>query len=53
MQSYQCTICQYVYDPVEGDIENGVAPGTPFGELPDSWVCPRCGAGKDLFEPVA
>ena len=52
MQKWRCTICDYVYDPAEGDMENGVAPGTPFEELPDGWVCPICGVGKDLFEQV-
>lgn len=52
MQGWKCLICQYVYDPVAGDPENGVAPGTPFEELPENWVCPVCGAGKDLFERV-
>ena len=52
MQKWRCTICDYVYDPAEGDMENGVAPGTPFEGLPDSWVCPLCGVGKDLFEQV-
>jgi rubredoxin len=50
MQKWQCTICGYIYDPAEGDVENGIAPGTSFEELPDEWVCPVCGAGKDLFE---
>ncbi|WP_298434062.1 rubredoxin [Geobacter sp.] len=52
MQRWRCTICQYEYDPAEGDPENGVPPGTPFEELPDGWACPICGAGKELFEPV-
>lgn len=52
MQRWICTICQYVYDPATGDPENGIAPGTPFEELPESWVCPICGAGKELFEPA-
>lgn len=50
MQSWKCTICQYIYDPAAGDPENGIDPGTPFEELPDHWVCPICGAGKELFE---
>jgi len=29
-----------------------VAPGTAFENLPDGWVCPDCGVGKDEFEPV-
>ncbi|CAG0948348.1 rubredoxin [Geobacter sp.] len=52
MQSWKCTICQYLYDPATGDPENGIDPGTPFEELPDDWVCPICGAGKDMFEPA-
>ncbi len=52
MQSYRCTICQYIYDPAVGDPDNGVPPGTPFAEIPESWVCPLCGAGKELFEVV-
>jgi rubredoxin len=52
MEKYVCTICGYVYDATAGDPENGVAPGTPFSELPESWVCPVCGAGKEAFEPV-
>lgn len=53
MQRWRCTICQYVYDPTKGDPDNNVAPGTLFEDLPGSWVCPLCGAGKDLFEPVS
>jgi len=52
MKKYRCRICGYVYDPDVGDPENGVEPGTAFEDLPESWVCPDCGAGKDQFEPV-
>lgn len=52
MQKWECTVCGYVYDPEEGDPENGVAPGTAFEDVPDDWVCPDCGASKDLFEPL-
>ncbi len=51
MRKYVCAVCGYVYDPEVGDPENGIAPGTPFEKLPDDWVCPVCGAGKDQFEP--
>lgn len=50
MDKYICQICGYVYDPAQGDPDNGVAPGTSFQDLPDSWVCPVCGATKDQFE---
>lgn len=52
MKRWVCTICQYIYDPEQGDPENGVPPGTPFEELPETWFCPICGAGKELFEPL-
>ena len=51
MKKYVCSICGYVYDPEKGDPENGVQPGTAFGDLPDDWICPECGATKDLFAP--
>jgi rubredoxin len=50
MEKWICTVCQYVYDPAEGDPENGIAPGTSFEDLPEDWVCPLCMAGKELFE---
>jgi rubredoxin len=49
MKKYVCDICGYVYDPDEGDPDNGVEPGTAFADLPDDWVCPVCGASKDDF----
>jgi rubredoxin len=52
MKKYQCQICGYVYDPEQGDPDNGVAPGTPFEKLPPEWVCPLCGAAKDQFIPM-
>ena len=52
MKKYKCLICGYIYDPAVGDPDNGVAAGTAFEDLPDDWVCPECGAGKDEFEPV-
>ena len=50
---YQCSVCGYVYDPDQGDPANGVAVGTLFEDLPQDWVCPVCGAGKDQFTKVA
>ncbi len=46
---YVCSICGYVYDPAVGDPKNGIAPGTPFEELPDDWHCPRCKNDKSKF----
>lgn len=52
MKKYVCDICGYVYDPQQGDPDSGIAPGTPFEEIPDDWVCPLCGVGKDQFSPM-
>jgi len=49
LDKYECTVCGYVYDQETGDMEHGVKPGTDFENLPDDWVCPVCGATKDLF----
>jgi rubredoxin len=50
MAKYKCSICGYIYVPERGDTDSGIPPGTPFEQLPDNWVCPICGAAKDLFE---
>lgn len=50
MTKYVCTVCGYVYDPEKGDPDQGIAPGTAFEDLPEDFVCPACGVGKDLFE---
>ena len=52
MGKYSCDDCGYVYDPAVGDPDGGVEPGASFADLPDDWVCPECGAGKDQFSPV-
>ena len=50
MKKYVCSICGYVYDEAKGDPDNGIAPGTNWEDLPDDFVCPLCGADKDVFE---
>jgi len=49
--TYICTACGWVYDPQQGDPDGGIPPGTPWEEIPDDWICPVCGAGKEDFEP--
>ncbi len=49
MQKYVCDVCGYIYDPAVGDPDAKIAAGTSFAALPDDWVCPMCGAGKDSF----
>ena len=50
MDKYVCKVCGYVYDPEKGDPDGGIAPGTKFEDIPDDWVCPICGVGKEDFE---
>lgn len=47
---YVCKICGYEYDEALGDPDHGIAPGTKFADLPDDYVCPLCGVGKEDFE---
>ena len=49
---YKCRACGYIYDPVEGDPDSGIAPGTLFEDIPNTWSCPVCGVRKEDFEPV-
>ena len=49
---YVCSVCGYVYDPEVGDETQGIAPGTPFEDLPDDWHCPRCKQPKGKFNPA-
>ena len=48
-KKYVCEPCGYEYDPEVGDPDNGIEPGTAFEDLPEDWVCPICGVGKDDF----
>jgi rubredoxin len=52
VKKYRCIICSHIYDPAVGDPDTGIPPGTPFEKLPDSWICPDCGASKDDFEAL-
>jgi len=50
MRKWQCLVCGYIYDEAEGIPDEGIAPGTRFEDIPDSWECPDCGANKSDFE---
>ncbi|MBK1703093.1 rubredoxin [Halochromatium glycolicum] len=52
MKRYMCVICGLIYDEAEGWPEDGIAPGTAWEDVPLTWVCPECGAGKEDFEMV-
>ena len=49
VMKYVCNACGYIYDPELGDPDGGLAPGTAFEDIPDDWVCPDCGVGKEDF----
>jgi rubredoxin len=50
MDTYICEVCGYEYDPGAGDPDNDVAEGTSWDKVPEDWLCPVCGAGKEAFE---
>ena len=49
---YVCDICGYIYDEAEGEPDNGIAPGTKWEDLPEDYVCPLFGVGKDQFSKM-
>jgi len=53
MEKWECTACGYIYDPAAGDPDHGIPPGTRFEDIPETWVCPQCGVGKEFFQKVA
>ena len=52
MKKWQCGVCGFIYDEAQGLVEAGIAPGTRWADIPDTWVCPDCGASKSDFEMV-
>ncbi|MBX3700668.1 MAG: rubredoxin [Dokdonella sp.] len=50
LRSYICIACGYVYHEAEGWPADGIAPGTRWEDVPDTWTCPDCGVTKDDFE---
>lgn len=50
MKKYVCSVCGFVYDEAKGYPDGGIAPGTKFEDLPEDFMCPMCGAGKDMFD---
>jgi rubredoxin len=49
MEQWKCTICGYIYNPETGDPKGDIPAGTSFESLPETWMCPVCGAGKEDF----
>ena len=52
MRTYMCVICGFIYEEEKGLPEQGLALGTRWGDIPDTWKCPDCGAAKSDFEMI-
>lgn len=52
VMKYVCDVCGYIYDPENGEPDAGVAAGTKWEDVPEDFVCPLCGVGKDQFSPA-
>ena len=52
MARWECIVCGLIYDEREGWPDDGIAPGTKWADVPDDWMCPDCGVGKDDFELI-
>ena len=46
---YICDVCGWIYDEAEGDLDNGILPGTAWEDIGEDFECPLCSVGKDLF----
>lgn len=52
MKKWICGVCGWIYDEAAGDPDNNLAPGVKFEDLPEDFVCPLCGVGKESFEEM-
>ncbi len=52
MKTYMCVICGFIYEEEKGHPGSGIEPGTPWGNVPETWACPDCGACKEDFEMI-
>lgn len=52
-QSMLCSVCQWVYDPVLGEPNQDIVPGTEWSDVPETFLCPDCSLGKGVFDPIS
>jgi len=52
LKTWQCLLCGFIYDEANGMPEEGIAPGTRWADVPDTWICPECSATKSDFEMI-
>lgn len=52
---WQCQMpsCGYIYNAEKGCKKTKTPKGIPFEELPESWICPLCGANKKMFKALS
>jgi len=51
-RKYECIVCGFIYDEAEGLPDEGIPPGTRWDDIPDDWLCPDCGVGKEDFDMI-
>ena len=49
---WECIVCGWNYDEEKGHKDDGIEPYTRWEDIPDDWVCPECGVGKEDFDMV-
>lgn len=52
MSKHECIVCGWVYDEEKGWPEDNIPPGTRWEDVPEDWLCPDCGVGKEDFELI-
>lgn len=52
LRKWMCVVCGYIYDEAAGEPDEGIAAGTRWEDVPETWTCPDCGATKDDFEMI-
>jgi len=51
-RTFMCVVCGFIYNEAEGWPDDGIAPGTRWEDVPETWTCPDCGVTKDDFEMI-
>lgn len=52
MRKWECIVCGLIYDEAKGWPDDGISAGTPWEDVPEDWLCPDCGVGKEDFELI-
>ena len=52
LKVWQCILCGFLYEEAAGMPQDGIAPGTRWADVPDTWICPECSATKADFEMI-